>query len=216
MDNLIIKLSDVKAALQFQGTIEKFKSSKELINYCCKHGFIAIVTPGYLSKELREVYTIHLVELTKSFILRNPAITSRDEFAKRKDTKKVNKLFFEYGVTAEIFPQEIESDTPVEIRSKTSLKMKEFYEVCQIQFHFEGSFLSFKKFIQRQYGSFAEYCIQKGYDINSSKWESDETALRVARKLGSLDAVKAKSKSLYNYLVEHSLLDEAFHTKSAS
>jgi len=211
VDQFIISLLEIKEAIKFEGSIEDLKESGLFVSYCKSKKLIAIVLPNHLNKKDRSEYVEYLVRIAKKYIKENTQVRSWADFQKQKDTRKVHKMLHEYGVTAELFPLEcLTEQKKLSSRSKTSLTMPEFYEMCQIQFHFQGSFLSFKKFVQRQYGSFAEYCILKGYDINSSKWESDETAIRVAKKLGSINAVKEKSKSLYKYLVDRKLLEEAF------
>ena len=74
----------------------------------------------------------------------------------------------------------------------TRLTLEEFYELCQIQFSYDGLFGAFKKLVSKKYGSFVEYYLERGYDINNTNWENDETALRVVKKIGSTEEVKKK------------------------
>jgi len=215
MDALLVTLNEIKKELSFEGTKEDLIKSGSVLKYCKKKNAIAKINPGDWDKKSRIEYTEFLVSHTRSYLNANPHITSWNEFSRQKDTRRIHKMLHEYGVKGELFPLESLEEVKPKQRSKTSLTMPEFYELCQIQFHFQGSFLSFKRFIQRQYGSFAEYCIMKGYDINSTKWENDETAIRVARKLGSVEKVKEKSASLYKYLNEKDLLEQAFSENAA-
>ena len=62
-------------------------------------------------------------------------------------------------------------------------------------------------------GHFCRAPKSRGYDINGTKWESDETAIRVACKLGSLDAIEQKSISLFKYLQQRDLVDGLFQRR---
>lgn len=216
MDSMLVNLRELKSELNLNGSLRQLGRSALVVDFCKKKQVIVRISPDDLTPEDRQRYTRYLVELTKAFLSLHPEIRTWSDFSRRPDTRKVHKLLFEYGIRAEVFP-DIEAPVRTEgkERSPTSITLPELYEVCQIKFHFQGSFLSFKKVIQRQYGSFAEYCITKGYDINTTKWESDETALRVAHKLGSIEEIQRRSKSLYKYLVDHNLLEVVFSKKTA-
>lgn len=219
MNHLLVPLQEIKRELGFSERIAELKDSPELLRYCLKNRVIASqVGPEDFTNRRsdRDAYTNLLVELTQNFLEIHPEIQTWQDFSSHKDTKKVHRLLFEFGVRGEVFPFETESEEKKESsKSKTSLTLPEFYELCQIQFHFGGTFESFKRHIQRQYGSFAEYCISKGYDINSTRWENDETAIRVAQKLGSLEEVLRRSKSLHKYLSDRDLLEAVFKKKAA-
>jgi hypothetical protein len=155
------------------------------------------------------------VAQTRAFLTQHKDVNDWKDFVRMPEVRRIHKMLFEYGIRAEVFPEApAEKGASIRARSATSLTLPELYEVCQFKLHFSGSFLSFKRLIQRQYGSFAEYCLLKGYDINTTKWESDETAIRVARKIGSMENVKAKSKSLYSYINEKNLEEFIFGKKT--
>lgn len=215
MDSKLKALKDIKEAIKYEGSVTELKNDDRLLDYCFKNFVIVKLKPGDLSREQREKYIDFLVEMTKDHITSRPEVTTWDDFKKLPDTKKVHGMLHEFGVKGEVFPYEKNKvDTQSPERSKTSLTLDEFYELCQVQFNYNGSLGSFKKFIAKQYGSFAEYCIIKGYDVNNTKWENDETALRVARKLGSRDAIAKRSKSLLKYLEDKELLSEVFLSKT--
>lgn len=216
MDKKLRTLREIKEALEYEGKIGDLKGDDRLINFCFKNCVIVKLQPSDLSSAQKEKYTNFLVDLTKEYLKTKPEIESWESFRQQSDTKKSHGFLHEFGVKGEVFPfGETEVEVTPASRPKTSLTLQEFYEMCQIQFHYSGTYSAFNRMIGRQYGSFAEYCILKGYDINSTRWESDETALRVAAKLGSLDAVKTRSKSLLKYLEEKDLVRVAFPKKSA-
>ena len=215
MDELLIVARDAKESCAFQGSTEEFRRSPELVDWCIKHRRIIRLSPQEMSREERERYTDYLAELMREYLKAHPEVKNWSAFASRSGTNKVQALFHQFGVRGEVFGiesfQEEELEQPA--RPQTNLTIEEFYEMCQIQFHYEGSLGSFKKIIARRYGSFAEYCISRGYDINGTKWESDETAIRVAGKLGSLGAIEQKSISLFKYLQQRDLVDGLFQRR---
>lgn len=212
MDSLIIRASDAKEFARFKGTTEEFKRSRDVVEWCIQKKQIVRLSPQDMNREERERYTDYLVSLMQSFLKENPGITSWSDFASKPENNKTAALFHQFGVRGAIFGVEsFQTDhAPAIERSRTNLTFEEFFEMCQIEFHYQGTLGSFKKMISRRYGSFAEYCINKGYDINGTKWENDETAVRVARKLGTVAEVKKRASSLYKYLTDKGLLDMAF------
>lgn len=217
MDKKLKTLKEIKEALAYEGKVSELKGDEKLLNFCFKNCVIVRLQPSDLNRNQKEKYTNFLIELTKDYLKNKPEIDSWEAFRQQNDTKKTHRFLHEFGVKGEVFPfREIEGEEKPVARPKTSLTLLEFYEMCQIQFHYSGSFDTFRKMITRQYGSFAEYCILKGYDINSTRWESEETALRVAAKLGSLEAVKTRSRSLLKYLEERNLMEEVFVKKSST
>lgn len=217
MDKKLKTLKEIKEALAYEGKLSDLKHDEKLLNFCFKHCVIVKLQPSDIKREhQREKYTNFLVALTKEYLKDKPEIASWEDFRRQSDTKRTNSFLHEFGVKGEVFPfGETEVEEKPVSRPKTSLTLQEFYEMCQIQFHYSGTYSAFNRMIARQYGSFAEYCILKGYDINSTKWDSDETALRVAAKLGSLETVKQRSKSLLKYLEENDLVEVAFPKRSA-
>lgn len=217
MDRLVTTTHEAKEAAGFSGTSEEFKCSSALVDWCIRTGKIVRLAPQDMPKSEKERYTDFLVGVMRRYLRDNPDVTRWSDFSSRPENRKVQALFHQFGVRGEVFG--IEGFTGEELpgpeRSKTNITIEEFYEVCQIQFHYQGSLGSFKKLIARKYGSFAEYCITKGYDINGTKWESDETALRVARRLGSIEAIQARARTLYKYLLDRGMLDKVF-TSAAS
>lgn len=216
MDKKLKTIKEIKDALSYEGKVSDLKGDEKLLNFCFKNCVIVKLQPSDLNRDQKEKYTNFLVALTKEYLKERPEIASWESFRQQNDTKKSHGFLYEFGVKGELFPfGETEVDETTVPRPKTSLTLQEFYEMCQIQFHYSGTYSAFNRMIGRQYGSFAEYCILKGYDINNTKWDSDDTALRVAAKLGSLEVVKEKSKSLSKYLEEKNLIKIIFPKKSA-
>lgn len=207
MDLLLRKVSELKELAKFKGTEEKFRSSDKLVTLCRKMGVIAeIRDPAKIGRDFRDDYYTHLVALTKKHLFANPDQKCWAKFCADPANRKVHMILQEFGVRQELFSDsEVAVYTPLQ-SSDRNITIEELYELCQIQFNFDGSMSSFKRYLQRTYGSFAEYCIEKGYDINSCKWETEETAMRVAHRLGSIDEIKRKSSSLYNFLESKNLL----------
>lgn len=215
MDSLLKPLKVIKEILDFKGHVQDMTRIDNFHVLCKKHKFIpSNLKASMIPADNRDAMTDLLVELTHKFVLENN-IDSWDEFARNPKTRKIAKLLFEFGVRGEVFPLEEEGQIKKEVEEDRRLTFQEFYELYQIKFNFDGPFGSFKKVIEKNYGSFAEYCLLKGYDINNTKWESDETAIRIAQKIGSMEKVKSKSSSLYNYLNEKNLLEMAFGRKAS-
>ncbi len=218
MDSLIRSISELKELAGYKGSLSQFKSSKELVKCCRANGLIAdIKRPSDICKASSEEYYTHLCALAKIYLFEHRDLKYWDKFASSPDNKKANKILHEFGVarSSGIFSDQPEDKyDPLESNTK-KITLEELYDVYQIKFNFDGSFLSFKKQIQKTYGSYAEFCLAKGLEINSTKWESDETAIRVARKLGSVEIVKEKCPSLLKYLVDKKLLKEAFSNGAA-
>lgn len=207
MDLLLKKVSELKAASGFKGTDEQFRNSEKLVFVCRKLGFISdIKYPTKINKAVRDDYYTHLVALTKKHLFANPEQKSWHKFCSDPANRKIHKILQEFGVRQELFSNDEDAVYNPLQPSSRNITIEELYELCQIQFNFDGSMSSFKRYLQRTYGSFAEYCIDKGYDINSCKWESEETAMRVAFRLGSTEEIKKKSLSLYNFLSTKGLL----------
>lgn len=210
MDSLLKPLKDIKEIINFKGHVKDMTRIDNFHKLCKKHKIIPNnLKPSMIPAENRNAMTDLLVELTHKFVLENK-IDSWEEFVSSPKTRKIAKLLFEFGVRGEVFPLEEDGLSKKPEEEDRRLTFHEFYELCQIKFNFDGSFGSFKKMIEKKYGSFAEYCLLKGYDINNTKWESDETAIRIAQKIGSMEKVKSKSSSLYNYLNDKNLLKMVF------
>ena len=216
MDSLIRSVQELKELSGYKGTAKQFKSSKELVTFCRKNQFIAdIKHPEDICKNAKEDYFVHLSALAKKYLCENKELKHWEKFKSHPDNRKVHKILFEFGVYADLF-----SDTPEEkydpvAPNSKKLTLEEMYEVYQFKYNFDGTFASFKRQITTIYGSYAEYCLEKGYDINNTKWESDEIALRVASKIGNPNDVQKKCPSLLKYLEEHKLMKQAFKKEAA-
>jgi hypothetical protein len=203
MDNYLKTLKEIFEMSCFEGTQEDFISSKSFISFLNKERIIpSNLKKSDMSRDQRDLYIDYLALLTQEHIDRNK-ILSWDDLKSHSSCKKSWKMLFEFGVRGELV---FENQEIITEESLTRITFREFYELCQIQFYYDGSFGSFKKMISKKYGSFAEYCLERGHDINNTKWESDETALRVAEKIGSTENIKVMSSSLYRYLEEKKIL----------
>ncbi len=141
MDELLIFARNAKESCAFQGSTEEFKRSPELVDWCIKHRRIIRLSPQEMSREERERYTDYLAELMREYLKAHPEVKNWSAFASRSGTNKVQALFHQFGVRGEVFGiesfQEEELEQPA--RPQTNLTIEEFYEMCQIQFHYEGS-----------------------------------------------------------------------------
>lgn len=218
MDKLLKTVAELKELSGFKGNLKQFKSSNDLVVYCRKHGYIAEVrNPSDINKASADDYYTHLCCLAKKYLFDNTDLKTWEKFAAHPDNRKVQKILHEFGVArgSGIFSEQPEQKYhPLEPDSKR-ITLEDLYEVYQIKHNFGGSFIAFKRQLQNTYGSYAEFCLEKGLDINTTKWESEETALRVAKKLGSLSEVKKKSPSLLKYLEDKKLLKIAFSKEAA-
>jgi len=213
VDSLIKPLKELKEAANFKGSLAQFKSSKELVMICRRMGVIAdIRRPSDISKSASDDYYTHLCALTKKYLFEHRDLKVWDKFEANPDNRKIHKILHEFGVArgSGIFSEEPEDRyDPLESNTK-KITLEELYDVYQIKYNFDGTFLSFKKQIQKTYGSYAEFCLEKGLDVNTTKWESEDTAIRVARKLGSLKSIEEKCPSLSKYLKDRNLMRVAF------
>lgn len=210
MDKLLIDIKDLKETAEFEGKLADFKSSSKLVDVCRKNGVIAKgLMPSAIEKDMRSIYFDHLACLAKEYLENHSEIRNWDDFCKVTKNRAVAKIFFEFGVKAEVFDNIPEiSDKKVAAENPLRITEEEVFELSKIRFNFKGSLTSFKRMIVDLYGSYAEYCIEKGFDINQTKWEDREVALRCAIKIGNMDKIKRRSKSLYKYLTENHLADK--------
>jgi hypothetical protein len=220
MDQFLISLIEARKQSAFEGSSRQFKGSRELVEFCIKNSkIVESVHPSEMNEDYYNYYFNFLVEKTLEASKVVEDLKGIDDLKNRPSFRKVFKILWDFGVIGEIrnkHDSKANSDTKENQRSPNSITIKELYVVYQVKENFSGSELAFKKQVQKLYGSFAEYCLVKGYDINTSKWESDETAIRVAKKLGSKAAIQAKSKSLYNYLNEKDLWNLVFEKGKAA
>ncbi|RYZ88774.1 MAG: hypothetical protein EOP06_10385 [Proteobacteria bacterium] len=213
MDSMLRSVAELKVLAGYKGSLAQFRSSKQLVTFCRKNSVIAdIKNPSDICKSAFDEYYTHLCSLAKKYLFEHRELKFWDNFAASASNRKVQKLFHEYGVArgSGIFSEQPEDRyDPTETNTK-KITLEELYDVYQIKFNFDGSFQSFKRQIQRAYGSYAEFCLEKGLEINTSTWDSKETAIRVARKLGTPASVKTKCPSLLKYLEDKGLVEEAF------
>jgi hypothetical protein len=218
MDQLIRSVKKLKELSAYGGSLAQFKSSKDLVEVCRRHGLIAdIKDPSTICKSSLDDYFTHLCALTKVFLFEHPDLKVWAKFAEYPECRKIQKIFHEIGIarSSGLFTDDVEAQYDPLIPDSKRVTLEELFEVYRIKFNFSGSLQSFKRQITRTYGSYAEYCLKKGYDINTTRWDSEETALRVARKLGSLEEVQRKSPSLLKYLEERKLIKKAFDEGAA-
>lgn len=213
MDHLIRSVKELKAFSLHKGSLAQFKCSKDLVEVCRRQGVVAdIKDPSSISKSAFDDYFTHLCALAKKFLFEHRDLKVWSKFAAHPNCRKIEKIFHEFGVarSSGLFTDEAEAKYDPTMPDSKRVTLEELYEVYRIKFNFSGSLQAFKRQITRTYGSYAEYCLQKGYDINTTRWDMEETALRVAKKLGSLEAVEKKSTSLVKYLEEKKLTKLVF------
>ncbi len=218
MDHLLRSVKELKELSFYRGSLKQFKSAKDLVEVCRRHGVIAdIKDPADICKSVYEDYFTHLCALTKVFLFQHRELKVWKHFASHPECKKIQKIFHEIGMarSSGLFTDDVEAQYDPLIPDSKRVTLEELYEVYRIKFNFNGSLQSFKRQITRTYGSYAEYCMAKGYDINTTKWDFEETALRVAKKLGSLEEIQRKSPSLLKYLEDRKLTKKAFDEGAA-
>jgi hypothetical protein len=218
MDALVKSAKELKALSSYSGSLAQFKSSKDLVEVCRRNGFIAdIKDPSTICRFAFDEYFTHLCALTKVFLFAHRELKVWKRFASHPECRKVSKIFHEIGIarSSGLFTDEEEAIYDPLIPDSKRVTLEELYEVYRIKFNFNGSLMSFKRQLTRTYGSYAEYCLSKGYDINTTKWDSEETAIRVAKKLGSVEAIQRKSPSLLKYLEDRKLLTKVFDEGAA-
>ncbi|MFN7455467.1 MAG: hypothetical protein ACK5RO_12505 [Pseudobdellovibrionaceae bacterium] len=218
MDQLIRSVKDLKQLSSYSGTLTQFKSSKELVDTCRRHGLRADVKdPSSICKKSFDDYFTHLTALTKVFLFAHRDLKVWSKFASHPECRKVSKIFHEIGIarSSGLFTDEEDVAYDPLIPDSKRVTLEQLYEVYKIKRNYSGTLMAFKRQITRMYGSYAEYCLNKGYDINTTKWDSEDTAIRVARKLGSIEEIQRKSSSLLKYLEEKKLLKKVFEDGAA-
>ena len=208
MDEFLIDAKELMIKCNYHGKLAHFKCSQELIDSCKKYKVIVRnIHPNHLNN-FKESYFNYLKELALEYLRKNRNIKSWESFKAISANAKVSKIFFEYGIKAEVFDKIVSYKIRLGIiESPNKITLEELFEITTIKYNYTGSLTSFRRYIEENYGSYAEYCLDKGYDINQTKWESNEAALRCAKKIGSIDAIKIKSSSLFKYLCDNNLLD---------
>ena len=203
MDSYLIELKDALEQSGFNGTQSKFKKSRELIDFCIEEKKVVRVTsPQQLNMEFFFDYHKHLLNLARKFI-KNNGIDSWEDLMARQDMSKSSKILHEFGIRAELFDP-IEEE--VEEAEENKISMTEIFDLAYVHLGFSGSETALKNRIQKDFGSVAEFCLEKGLPINATKWEDEQVAVRVAKKLGSLEVIRSKSKSLIKFLKSNDLL----------
>lgn len=205
MNKYLIELKDAKKEAGFNGSLAEFKKSKELVHFCIQNEKIVRVTsPTQLNLDFFHEYHAHLLKIARAFV-RSEKIESWASLETHPEMGKVAKILHDFGVRAELF----EALPPNEEETEDSgVTLSDLWELAKIHYGFKGSEPSFKNWLQEHYGSVAEYCLAKKLPINATKWESQSTALRVAKKLGSINNIKIRSKSLFRYLESENLLSK--------
>lgn len=213
MNKQLIELKDAKDEAGFEGSLSEFKKSKELVQFCIKNKKIVRVTsPTQMNLDFFHEYHAHLMNIARSFV-KSEKIDSWALLEAHPEMGKVTKILHDFGVRAELFDavpiDDKESEEP-------EVTVNNLWTLAKIHYGFKGSETSFKSWLQDQYGSVAEYCLIKNLPINVKKWESQSTAIRVAKKLGSVNNIKIRSKSLFRYLESEGLLSEIDLPESSS
>ncbi len=215
MDSLIVSVQDLKEKAGFKGSLKQFKSSKDLVTFCRKTGVIAdIRDPADICKSALDDYFTHLCALTKQYLFDNKELKAWEKFASRPENRKVHKILHEFGVRGELFSEASEEVYDPITPNPTRITIEDLHEIYQIKFNYEGSLQTFKKQIWRMYGSYAEFCLEKGYDINNVRWEPD-FAIRVANKIGSKEKIQKKCPTLWKYIEENKLENSLFKKEVA-
>lgn len=218
MDSLIRSVADLKDLASYKGSLKQFRSSRELVDTCRRHGLIAdIKNPAEICKSAFDDYFTHLCALAKKYLFEKRHLKVWSKFASDPGCRKASKIFHEIGVarSSGLFVEEEDVEYDPRLPDSKRVTLEELYEVYRIKFNYAGSLAAFRRQIMRLYGSYAEYCLAKGYDINTTKWDSEETAIRVAKKLGSPAEIQKQCPSLWKYLEERKLASKLFKDGAA-
>ena len=205
MESLLECLSEIKRKVNFKGSNTDFKKSKELLDYCIERKVIVgVSSPSQLNLEYYHDYLDHLKGLTEEYLKSRPHIKDRHELISQPEVGgKVAKILHEFGVLGELFRS---SEEKHEADIEGAVTLRHIWELVRVHMGFNGSEASFKRWMQREWGSVAEFCLEQGLAINATHWDSPETAIRVARKIGTPSEIKKKSPALYKYLNKNELL----------
>lgn len=205
MDSLIRSIQELKMLSGYKGGLKQFRSSSDLVLFCRKNQLIAdIKDPADICKNCSDEYYTHLTALTKQYLFKNKEMKSWEKFASNPENRKAHKILHEFGVRGELFSERSDDEYDPIAPNKTRITIEDLHEIYQIKFNYEGSLQTFKKQIWRMYGSYAEFCLEKGYDINNVRWEP-EFAIRVANKIGSKEEILKKCPTLWKYIEENKL-----------
>jgi hypothetical protein len=216
MDHLIISIKQIHAQTREQITIGEYKGSSQLVNACIRLKVIAkgASAQSFLKSD-RDRYTTFLESLARDYLAAHPNVKSWDAFKVVSENRAVAKIFFDYGVKNSVFDNLGEQKSGHQSVERKRVTVEDLHEICVIRFNFTGSIVSFKRMIEDHFGSYAEYCITKGYELNQSKWDDREAAIRCAKKLGSLEEIRDRSASLYKFIVDNDLQDVVINRKTA-
>ena len=215
MDSLIKSVQELKELSGYKGGLKQFRSSSDLVVFCRKNQLIAdIKDPADICKNCSDDYYTHLTALTKKYLFENKDMKSWEKFASNPENRKAHKILHEFGVRGELFSEKSDDEYDPITPNATRITIEDLHEIYQIKFNYEGSLQTFKKQIWRMYGSYAEFCLEKGYDINNVRWEPD-FATRVANKIGSKNAIQKRCPTLWKYLVENNLTKTLFKNEAA-
>ncbi|MDE0119823.1 MAG: hypothetical protein OXM55_07435 [Bdellovibrionales bacterium] len=208
MNSLICKTSDIKKELNYKGILNDFKKSEELINYLIeKRKIVSIANPHQINKSLFKVYSNHLFKLTKEYC-EAKNIKSWEHFCAQPETNKVTKILWSFGIKGAYFSSLEEQSNTLEQSTDESISLEDIHYIAEVHYGFKGSTKALQSQLQRDYGSVAEFCLEYGLPLNASSWEKSETAIRVAKKIGSISQIEKKSPSLLKFLETHKLLEE--------
>jgi hypothetical protein len=222
MDSMLKTLTEVRRAMGFKGTNGELLISEELIYFCVEN---QIILKSVKSKDMdsvlyEEKYYPFLLNSAWKQLASLKHLDDADQLRSEPGYQKVAKVLWDHGVFGDLrerFKKYREDENAsIKVKQQPKITLAEVHLNCQIYHGYTGSYSAFMKHIQRTYGSFAEYCLQKGYDINTTKWGDKDTALRVARKIGSEVEIKHQSPSLYKFLIENGLLENLFNDEKSA
>jgi hypothetical protein len=216
MDEMLITLTEARRALGFDGTNSELLKTEELIHFCVENQFIlkSVKKSDLHSKLYEEKYYPFMLKAAWQHLIKLEHIEDADQLKSEPGYQKVSKVLWSHGVFGDLRDKlkeyKKEQATRHAVAEQPKLTLAELHEICQIYHGYEGSYSAFARHIQRTYGSFAEYCLQKGYDVNTTKWEDQDAAVRVAKKIGDPMKIKYKSPSLLKFLKDKGLLEKLF------
>jgi hypothetical protein len=206
-----ISLTEALKRSGYDGRKNDFLGSGQFLIWCRTNVVLIRLIPGQLRKEHRIDYIQYLDQMIRSSFGDFSQFDDWNHFATQENNVNIANLVQEFGLRSTFFKETQGSNTRIDYSKETSDKritIQEVYEAACVKLGYNGTLGSFKTYISHHYGSFAEYCVGKGYDVNECKWQNKKTAMRVAKMFSGKKEIQARAPGLYAYLKRQHLLNE--------